>query len=196
MKRLSVALLLCGALSVANTIQAQSSTTPSRFTVSAGIGLFPTYYRASEHTGVPPLSLRLGVDVTKSFALSSYLGYSTTTAKPAYFSEKFGTYITNKTLVMGLRAELKREFTDRVSAYAGSMLACSRADVKEYSTATNALMIRSTDAPTPFDPNEKKCKLTYSAFVGGTVQLTKRLNLYGELGYGISIANLGLTVRI
>ena len=197
MKRLLVALLLCGALSNTLTISAQSSTTtPSRFTISTGIGLFPTYYKASERTGMLPLSFKVGIDVSKNFSLGTFFGYSSTTAKPNIFTEGDNSYITNKTKVLGLRAEVKKEFSERVQGYGGSMIGYHHADVKEYNKDTKALVIRAADAPTPFNPNEKKGKLTYAAFMGATVKVAKKVNLYGEIGYGISIANIGVTVRI
>lgn len=196
MKRLITALLLCGALSSTSTLFAQSSTTPSRFTISTGVGLFPTYYKAGEGAKVLPLSMKFGLDVSKNFSLGAFFGYSSTTAKPNIFKDGFDSYIVNKTKVFGLRTEFKREFSDRIHGYGGAMIGYHLADVKEYSSGTKALVIRASDAPTPFNPNEKKGKITYSAFMGASVSLAKRLSLYGEIGYGISIANLGVTVRI
>ncbi len=197
MKRLLVALLLCGALTNTLILSAQSSTTtPSRFTVSTGVGLFPTYYRAGEHSGMFPLSFKVGVDVSKHFRLGTFFGYSSTTARPNIFTEGDNSYITNKTKVFGLRAEMTKEFSDRVQGYGGSMIGYHHADVKEFNRGTKALVIRATDAPTPFNPNEKKGKLTYAAFMGATVKVARRVYLYGEIGYGISIANIGVTVRI
>lgn len=196
MKRLLVALLLCGALSNLSSLYAQSSSALSRFTISTGVGIVPTYYKAGEGSKFLPLSVKFGIDVSKSFSLGVFGGYSSTTAKPNIFTDGFETYIVNKTKVLGLRAEVKREFSDRIKGYGGAMIGYHHADVKEFNNGTKALVIRSADAPTPFDPNVKKGKVTYSAFMGATVSFTKRLNLYAELGYGISIANLGFTVRI
>jgi hypothetical protein len=196
MKRLLAALLLCGALSNTSPICAQSSSTPSRFTISTGIGLFPTYYKAGEGSKILPLSVKFGVDVSKNFSLGAFFGYSSTTAKPNIFNDGIDSYIVNKTKVFGLRTEFKREFTNRIQGYGGTMIGYHHADVNEYNNGTKALVIRASDAPTPFNPNEKKGKITYSAFMGATLKLAKRLNIYGEIGYGISIANLGISVRI
>ncbi len=196
MKRLLAALLLCGAMSNTSTIYAQSSATPSRFTISTGIGLFPTYYKAGEGAKILPLSVRFGVDVSKNFSLGAFFGYSSTTAKPNVFNDGIDSYITNKTKVFGLRTEFKREFSDRIQGYGGTMIGYHHADVTEYNNSTKALVIRAADAPTPYNPNEKKGKITYSAFMGATLKVAKRLNVYGEIGYGISIANLGISVRI
>ncbi len=143
-----------------------------------------------------PLSWRLGIDVSKNFTIGTFFGYSATTSKPGIFAEGVDSYITNNTKVFGVRAEIKKAFSERIQGYGGSMIAMHYADVKEYSSKSKALVTRAEDAPTPFNPNEKKGKLTYSAFIGATVKVVKRIDLFGEIGYGISLANLGVCVRI
>jgi hypothetical protein len=197
MKRLLLALLLCGALTNTTSVFAQSSkSTPSRFTVSTGIGLFPTYYKSDEGKGIPPLNLRLGYDISKSFGLSAFMGYSTTKSSPDIFTENEDSYITNKTKVFGLRFDVKKELTDRCAIYGGGMVNYFHADVKEFNNNTKALVLRPEGTPTPFNPNAKKGKLAYTAFFGTSLKVAKKVSLYGEIGYGISIANLGITVRI
>lgn len=197
MKRLLIALLLCGALTNTSVIFAQSSkSTPSRFTISTGIGLFPTYYKSDESKGVPPLNLRLGYDITKSFGVSTFFGYSTTKSSPDIFAENENSHINNKTMVYGLRFDVRKELSDKLNFYGGGMVNYFHADVKEYDNNTKALVVRPEGTPTPFNPDAKKGKFTYTAFVGATVNIAKKVGLYGEIGYGISIANLGITVRI
>ena len=196
MKRLFAALLLCGALTNTSSLFAQSSSTPSRITICTGIGLFPTYYKAKDRSGFLPLSFKLGVDLSKVFSLGAFFGYSSTTAKPKIFADGEGSYVTNKTKVFGLRGEFKKAFSEKVEGYGGSMLGYHRSDVKEFNNSTKAIVVRGSEAPTPFNPNQKKGKLVYSAFIGATVKVAQKVNVYGEIGYGISIANLGVSVRI
>ena len=197
MKRHFAALLLCGALTSTSVLFAQSSkTTPSRITLSAGIGLFPTYYKAGESSGLPPFTFKAGYDVSKHFSLGGFFGYSSTTAEPKIFEEGSNSHITNKTMVVGIRAEVRRDFSDRVQGYGGSMLGYHHADVIEISNITSQPVVRANDEPTPINPNARKGKMTYAAFMGANVMLTKRASVYAELGYGISIANMGVTFRI
>jgi Outer membrane protein beta-barrel domain len=197
MKRLLVALLLCGALTNTVTTFAQSSkTTPSRLTISTGIGLFPTYYKADESKGLLPINCIVGYDVAKNFGLGLFMGYSSTKSSPDIFAEGTNSFITNKTKVVGLRAVFRKEFSERVAGYGGSMLGYYHTDVKEYNNTTKALVVREEGTPTPFNPKAKKGKMSYTAFMGATIKVAKKVNLYGELGFGISIANLGITVRI
>lgn len=195
MKRLLIALIIFGALTNSTSLSAQSSTTPSRFTLSAGFGLFPTYFKAKDRSGFLPLSFRAGIDVSKAITIGGFFGFSNTTAKPKVFQGE-GSYITNKTKVFAIRAMFKKEFSERVTGYGGSMLGVHHADVKEYTNGTNTLVLRAEDEPTPFNPNEKDSKLVYSAFMGATVKVAQKVNLYGEIGYGISLANIGVSVRI
>ncbi|MBK8567498.1 MAG: outer membrane beta-barrel protein [Saprospiraceae bacterium] len=192
-----MALLLCGALTNTFSVFAQSSkSTPSRVTVSTGIGLFPTYYKSDEGKGVPPLNLMLGYDITKNFGIAAFMGYSTTKSSPDIFSENENSSISNKTKVLGLRFSVKKELNDKFSFYGGGMFSYFHADVKEIDKNTKALVVRPEGSPTPFNPNAKKGKLTYTAFFGSSLKVAKRVSLFAEIGYGISVANLGITVRI
>lgn len=144
-----------------------------------------------------PLSFRVGIDLSKAFGLGAFFGYSSTKAKPSQLGEGEGSsYLTNKTKVFGLRAAFRKEFSDRVEGYGGSMLSYNHVDVKEFNNVTKTLVIRAADAPTPFNPNQKKGKIVYSAFMGANFKITPRVNLYGEIGYGISVANFGVCVRV
>lgn len=197
MKRHIAALLLCGALTNTSVLFSQSSnSTPSRITLSAGIGLFPTYFKAGESSGLPPFTFKAGYDVSKYFSLGGFFGYSSTTAKPKIFAEGTDSHITNKTMVVGIRTEVRKDFSDRIQGYGGSMLGYHYANVNEISNTTNQPVVRANDSPTPINPKAKKGKMTYAAFMGANVKLTKRASIYGEIGYGISIANLGVTIRI
>ncbi len=197
MTRLWLALLLFGAVTNTSSVFAQSSkSTPSRFSISAGIGLFPTYYKSDESKGIPPLNLRLGYDITKSFGVSAFMGYSTTKSNPEYFNEKENSFIDNKTKVFGLRFDVRKEVGNKVNIYGGGMVNYFHADVKEYDNKTKALVVRPEGTPTPINPDSKKGKLTYTAFVGSSLKVAKKVSLFGEIGYGISIANMGITVRI
>lgn len=190
-----MAFLLCGAFTFTTSLYAQS-TTPSRISLSTGIGLVPTYFKAGEGSGMPPVSFKIGVDLTKTFSIGSFFGYSKTTSRSKEFADNYNSYLTNTTMVVGLRGEVKKQFGNRLGAYAGGMLGYTYANVKEFSATTQNQIHRASDEPTPFNPNEKKGKITYSALLGTTLKLTKRVNLYGEIGYGISLLNLGMTLRI
>lgn len=192
-----MALLLCGAIGNTTTLSAQSSkSTPSRITISTGIGLLPTYTKASENNGMLPVSFMLGYDLTKNFSLGAFFGFSSTTSSSKDFIDNGGSFVTNKTKVFGLRTEVKKPFSEKVAGYGGVMLGVHHADVKEYQNQTKALVVRPEGGPTPFNPNAKKGRLAYAAYMGATYKVAKRVSLYGELGYGISIANIGVTVRI
>lgn len=193
-----MALLLCGAISSTSLLTAQSShsVASGRISISTGIGLAPTYYKAGETTGLPPLTFKLGVDLTKQFSLAAFAGYSSVTTGEKSFSQDFGSYLVNKTMVVGLRAETKKVFSKKFEVYGGAMLGYHHSDVKEYDSETHVLAVRASDAATPFDPNAPKGKMVYSAFMGANYRFAKKIGAYCELGYGISLVNAGLTFRL
>lgn len=198
MKKYSKALLLCCAIFSFSLLQAQSSKSNQvgRITISAGIGLVPTYYRAGETTGTVPVMVKIGVNLNKFFSINAFGGFSTVTTGEQNYSADFGSYLTNKTTVLGLRAEVKKEISRKLDIYSGAMLGYHHSDVKEFYAQSKTRAVRSPEDATPFDPNATRGKLAYSAFLGSSYHFSKKLGAFFEVGYGISLINTGLTIRL
>ena len=48
----------------------------------------------------------------------------------------------------------------------------------------------------PYKYKKPEAKLLPSGFVGGTWFATKRIGVFGEIGYGISLFNTGIQIRL
>ncbi len=192
MNRISLSL---SALCVLITLQlnAQSGT---HFTASAGIGLLPTYFKGSEKSTVPPLSFRLGYQVNDVFNVGTYIGYTETTSKERLLYDGLASHLENKTLMMGFRSEFRRALTDQMDLYGGITLGYSKVSTKEINASNGQLVQRSDDEPTPYDPNPSPGQMFYSGFIGTSWYFQKNIGAFAEVGVGISLANLGLKVRI
>jgi len=143
-----------------------------------------------------PVQLQLGYRVSKKFSVSTFAGYAAATSDPRTFSDGFATYLENKSFSMGIRAELRHEVSQRVEIYGGSLLGYHRANIREYLAGTNETFLRDIEKPTPYNPNPTSGSLLYSAFVGTTYFIKKGFGVYGEIGYGISLLNFGVTFRM
>ncbi len=197
MRRSSLTLGLICALFLSASLTAQSTFShPGKITARAGIGVVPTYVGSHAEANVPPVSIQLGYQLSKKFSLSAFAGYSSITSSPRVFSDGLVTYIENKSMMAGLRTEFKHELSERLDIFGGSLLGFNYAQVEEFNSATNQSFSRSADAPTPYDPNPAKGQFLYSAFVGADYFLTKNIGVYGEIGYGISLASIGLTFNL
>ena len=197
MKRQTQALtLLCVLLiSVGLTAQSQFSN-PGRLTFSTGIGLLPCYMKDQRVSNSLPVHLIIGYRVSKKFSINSFAGYAAATTDPHLFGDGFATYLENKSVSLGIRGEMRHELMQRMEVYGGAMLGYYFANIKEFNAGTGQLYERSIDAPTPYNPNAPNGKLIYSAFVGTSYFFGKGIGIYGELGYGISLLNFGVTFRI
>lgn len=174
--------------------QAQNS---SKFNFSAGFGLVPTFVADGAEVNTPPVTLRAGYQVTPSFNLSAFAGYSnSTSASPYLVSDGQLAQMNNKQFLTGLRAEVRKDFEGKFDIYGGGMFGLNRTNTSELDAQTGEAIVREPGTPTPFDPNAPKSQFLYSGFVGGTYYVAKNLGLFAEVGYGVSLLNAGFTVRI
>lgn len=197
MKRHSMALTLSCALFLTFTLTAQSTFIhPGKITVRAGVGIVPTYTGSNAETNTPPLYFQAGYNVSNKFSLNAFAGYSSASTGARFFSDGLATYLTNKSLMTGLRAELRHEWTDRLEMYGGGLIGYNRTFINEYNSATHQPYTRVNTEPTPYNPNAPKGQLLYSGFLGASYFMSKNIGVYGEVGYGISIASVGFTFRL
>lgn len=197
MKKFSLAFSLCSALLLGFTLSAQSSFIyPGKLAVRAGVGLAPTYFGAKSETNTPPVQLQVGYQLSRQFSLNAFAGYSSTTTGSRLFSDGLATYMTNKSLMTGLRAEVRHSLTQRLEMYGGALAGYNRTFISEYNSITHEKFQREEGKPTPYNPDAPKGQFLYSGFVGANYFLVKNMAVYGEIGYGISLASLGLTFRI
>lgn len=181
-------------LAFATTVQAQNN---AKFSFSAGIGLVPTFVADDANVNTPPLTFRAGYQVTPSFNLSAFAGFSNSTSSTPYLvTDGQLAQMNNKQLLTGLRAEIRKDFDGKFDVYGGGIIGLNRTETTEYDYNTGDVIVRNPDAPTPFDPNAPKSQFLYSGFIGGTYYFAKNVGLFAEVGYGVSLLSTGITVRL
>ena len=182
------------ALAFFTSLQAQDN---SKFTMSAGLGLVSTFVADGAEVNTPPMTFRAGWQVSPSFNLSAFAGYSnSTSANPYLVNDGQLAQMNNKQKLFGIRAEVRKDFEGKFDIYGGGMLGINRSQIREFDSQNGTVIVREPGAPTPFDPNAPKSQVLYSGFVGGTYYVAKGLGLFAEAGFGISLFTTGITVRI
>ncbi|RMG85815.1 MAG: hypothetical protein D6714_05305 [Bacteroidetes bacterium] len=164
------------------------------FNLSIGYGVVPVYLMDKATTEVPPLSARLGYGVTKTFNISLYAGFASATSRPNLYGDGILTQYENKSLMAGLRGELRAPRSDRFDIYGGFMLGYTHPFVREVSVEDGSLIERPEGTPRRFRKPEGK--VLFSGFVGGTWYINRRFGIFAEAGYGISLLNAGLSVKL
>ncbi|MEO1263396.1 MAG: outer membrane beta-barrel protein [Bacteroidota bacterium] len=173
------------------------SQSASKLSFSAGIGVLPTFIADDAEVNTPPLNARLTYQMTPAFSLSAFAGYSSSTSTtPAIISDGQQILVSNKQTLLGLRGELKKSISEKFEIYGGAMLGYNHSNIREFDKFSGETVVRDPEAPTPFDPNRPDGELLYSGFVGTTYFVHNKIGVFGEIGYGVSLLNAGITIKI
>ena len=168
--------------------QAQRYTKPY-IDCNASIGLFPTFLKANAKTQQLPLQFSMDYRLAKNFSIGASFGSSVTS-----FSKKFNIYPEqvkwiNDFKTLGLRFAAHSNQIGNWHCYGGTYLGIgvSKIDILEG------------------DPEKAKTALGFKAsnirphitgFIGTRCSLNKRMAVFGELGLGVSLVNIGGSLRI
>lgn len=179
------------------TLTQAQSTQIGKLSFSAGIGIVPSYIADDAVVNTPPVNARLTYQFTQNFSLSGFVGYSSaTTNSPYIISDGQQTLLSNKQTLVGLRGEMRKEISQKFDVYGGGMVGFNHSNLREFDKNTGETISREVDGPTPFDPNASNNNFLYSGFVGSTFYFTKDIGVFAEVGYGVSLLNTGVTIRI
>lgn len=192
-KTIALGLALCFATLQA-TAQKPVQVKKGDLELSAGIGLLPTFAADRGKTIVPPLSARLTYHVGNNFSLGAYAAYSTTqTNKIARGNGAVETYENQFTLI-GLRAAGHCVRFDNWDIYGGLMVGYNIPNVTMLSSSNPSESPRDDIQPSFTRPATNN--MTFSGFVGASYFLNQKFGAFGEVGYGISLLNVGVTYRL
>lgn len=174
------------------TLQAQAPFKPGQVELAAGVGIFSTYAKDGAQSIVPPVSLRADVRLAERFTVGAYAAYSKSEVNNRLLPDGTFQDIRNESLMLGLRAAAHGSVNDKVNIYGGALLAYDMPTVDE---SINGLpKSANDDQPSFVQPAANK--FLYSAFVGASYYTQHGIGFFGEVGYGISILNAGLTIRL
>jgi hypothetical protein len=158
--------------------------------LSAGIGLLPTFY-SGYTTLIPPVSLSFekGIDVSDiPIGVGAFVGFSTSrTPKYDYgFGQQYWwsyTYI-----IAAARGAYHFELVkdDKLDTYVGLMAGFRYAKVTEHDTGISGFNYDSSAGS----------GIAYSIFGGARYRIANNMNVFGEIGWGVSLLTLGLDFKI
>jgi len=135
--------------------------------------------------GIPPigLSLEYGIkdnlfDSKSSLGVGGYAGF--TSASDSYF----GTSISYTSIILGARGILHYQLVDKLDTYAGVLLGVNIASSK----VSGGLL--------PSGYGATAGGLVYAGFIGARYYFTPKFAALAELGYGIALLNLGVSIKL
>jgi len=155
----------------------------SQWQLRSGIGLLPTFARDHVATISPPISLELRYQFTPNLSLGLLAGHSASEVTRSYLTGEEITY-QNDFRILALRAGAHTHRWTKWQAYGGIVLGYQDNIIDEYSInreAENLSRFRRDPSP-----------LFFSAFMGSAYHPIPQLEIFGELGFGLSILTLGV----
>ena len=196
MKNVLSILALSLALLTTQTLYAQASVDEVEFKkgdveIGLGLGIMPTFVSQNATTRILPLSLMVSYRIKQFVSLGAYAGFSSTNGydTPNIFDEipTEGPVLRNDFYIVGLRAEghFNRERTD---FYGGAMISYNYSDISTELEPGDKM-------PENIEIETDNGGIKYSGYVGMKYMMTKHLGLFGEVGYGASLINLGVTSK-
>ncbi len=153
--------------------------------IRSGVGLLPTFAKSHTTSEVPPLSLALRYRPSPLFSVSLLAGGSVSSATQHHRSGS-SLSLRNNFRMIALRGAVHAQRWTKWAPYAGISLAyqhCRVEDIGNSQRAPEESMIHYTP---------RKEGLFYGAFVGTCYQPIPSLEIFGELGYGLSILTMGV----
>jgi hypothetical protein len=177
------------------TINAQSS---SKIHLSAGVGVVPTFFKDGGSMNVPPVSLNLAFKATEKFSISAFSAYSSSTSPQIKYNDGSANIFNNQMLVVGIRPAVHFVNLDKWDVYGGFSLAYNIPIVNVDNTPADEPIYgdNKQDTPTPSFYREAQNNFTYTGFVGATYFVKNNVGIFGEVGYGISLLNFGVTYKL
>lgn len=161
----------------------------------AGVGILPTFINEDSKVLTQPVQATLSYRLSPIFSVDAYAGYSSTMGAVAAYRDGSAYQSQNDFLSLGLRASAHMIRVKNVDVYGGMMLSYNKPFVTTTTiseptahAASDALTIN----PSPFNPEGPKNNLIIGGYIGGSYYFAKNFNVFGEIGYGVSLATVGL----
>jgi hypothetical protein len=154
-----------------------------------GIGLFPTFLKVKAKTERLPMQISADCRLTKNFSIGAAIGYSETSFRKHINAYQGDVRWQNNFGTAGLRFAAHSRPISAWHIYGGTHLGIGMSHI----TILEGNPEKARDA---LGLKEKNTQLLLTGFVGTRCQLGKRTALFGEIGLGVSLATLGVSLRI
>ncbi len=160
------------------TYNAQAQYEKGQIDANLGVGFGGSF--ATGSISLPPVSFSLDFGINENISLGGYVGYSASNEDFAGFGANYSwkyTYI-----IVGVRGAYHIDLVDKMDTYGGLMLGYNVATVKY-------------EGPGAAPVSPSVGGIAYSAFVGARYHFGDSFGVFGELGYGIALLNVGVTMK-
>jgi hypothetical protein len=183
-----VVVFLCSASFVVN---AQNIFSKGDRAVNIGLGIGSYYGGTGYSSTIPPLSVSFEqgiidglLDGKGSIGVGGYLGYSANKWETSAGGDTYGYKYSY--MMIGARGAFHYQFVDKLDTYTGLLLGYNVVGSKLYGDGMGGIDTGSATGS----------GIGYSAFLGARYHFSDQFAAYGEIGYGISALELGISIRL
>lgn len=166
---------------------------PGQIQLTAGIGLLSTYVADKTQTIIVPISISAEVFLSPNMAIGIYGGYSRIKGQSVFLNADLIENYDNTTRQIAVKTSFYSNDLNAWRIYGGFLTGISNSNIEKNSTSLKGEGDREF-APSFTRPNAPNSFL-FSGYVGAQRKITNHINVYGELGFGISLVNVGLSSR-
>jgi len=167
---------------------------PGQIQLNAGIGLLSTYTADETTTITPPLSVSAEVFVSPNIALGIYGAYTHVLGESVFQNADIVEEYDNTTSQAALKATYYSNDMNGWRMYGGILTGVNMTNVEKTSSPIKGDVL-DDDAPS-FTRPESPNTFLFSGFVGAQRKVNHNLSVYGELGFGISLASVGISYKL
>ena len=161
--------------------------------LNAAVGLLPTYTADASTTIVLPLSVSAEVFMSRNFSLGLYGGYAQYEGEYLNANAGVAEYYETTTLVLALRSAVYSNDLNGWRVYGGVAMGANLSEVDKNVELLTGEQIQDDELPSFSRP--QKSSLLFSGFVGTRRTIDTHWSIYGELGFGISLAKVGASYK-
>jgi hypothetical protein len=158
------------------------------FEASASIGLVPTFVKDISSSEIPPIGLTLDYRINRRFSVGIFGGYTKAMSHPDMLNDgKPMTFNTQFSMIGGRFAVHSTKF-ERWDVYGGMGINYTHSNIDVIDGDLSKLKKHKHF-------KTSSGKMMMSAFIGTKYAVTPKVSIFGEVGYGISLINLGVSKR-
>jgi len=171
----------------------------SGFTFSVAAGVLPTYLKDQAYQNQWPVAVSAGYRFKGLLSLQLYAGRSIATSGLETLADETQVRYRNNTTIIGLKAALHTTRFERIDVYGGSMLALYQSDIQQLNLNGTAVNLPKANVPSqnkPYKYRQAEDKVLVTAFVGASYYANRRLSIFAEAGWGISVLQAGFRLTI
>lgn len=158
------------------------------FEVSTSIGLIPTFVKEVSRADVPPLGLTVDYRMSRRYSIGLYAGYTRVMSTPDVFKNGEQMLFDTRFSMVGARFAVHAIKYKRWDPYGGFGINYTHSNIDVIEGDMEKLILHKNF-------KSHKSKMMFSAFIGSKFAVSPTFSIYGEVGYGISLINVGISRR-